>query len=237
MVSKGPNMILHFLHFFFPLSQANERDLVEAISQAVHRHTHFHIILRTFHDATVIDKPLKHQMWGRPRSGGRQHSDSWKSTHSLLGDGARTLLSPDLWARKVSWRMLPSWQSLGTRHPRWRPSSSVSVPRLMLSAWWPGGPGITRLLDIFGCAIPPAASVLLLFSSKGSMQLSKRLLCVNTATGTVVARQASTPSICPPGALPVIEWPHEHPQWNLLSAVIILWLRLMQSQGRKWPFV
>lgn len=73
-----------------------------------------------------------------------------------------------------------------TLHPHWRPSSRVSVPRLMLPAQWPGGPGIARLLDNFPVLSPPLASVLASFSIK--RQHATQQAPVNTAIGTMVAK-------------------------------------------------
>ena len=133
--------------------------------------------------------------------------------------------------RKGSWRRLPSWKSLGTRHPRWRPSSGVSVPRLMLPAWWPGGPGITRLLDIFPCAIPSSSLSLGFFLKRQHATQQAPVMCQYCHRHHGCQDRCPTPSICAPRVLPIIRQPHEHPQWNLLSATIILWWGSCNRRG------
>lgn len=51
--------------------------------------------------------------------------DITESHHELLGDWARTQLSPTSLGKKDSWRNLPSCQCLGTLHPCLGPSSGI----------------------------------------------------------------------------------------------------------------
>lgn len=175
-------------------------------------------------------------MWGRPK---------WRKTAQWLtmkiysftsGWWGQDIVVPWPLGRKVSWRKLPSWQSLGTHHPRWRPSSGVSVPRLMLPAWWPGGPGITRLLDIFGCAIPSfSLSLGFFFHQKAACNSASACYVSILPQAPWLPRQTSHTQYLPSKGSSYNEtapWTSPVKPTKCCNHSVI---RLMQSQGKKWP--